>query len=201
MNRTSRTGVAQPGVAKRRAVFIDRDGTINEEKEYLYRPEAFEFIPGVPEAIRILGEAGFLVVVVTNQSGVARGYYGEDDVRSLHRYMDELLLTAGAKVDAYYFCPHHPVNGVGEYRIDCRCRKPMPGMLLQAVSDLGIDLSASWMIGDKLADVEAGIAAGCRSAMVLTGYGTEEQTKLPVDVPVFKDLLAAAQAILTELPD
>ncbi|MBT0662966.1 D-glycero-beta-D-manno-heptose 1,7-bisphosphate 7-phosphatase [Geobacter pelophilus] len=193
--------MAQPGVAKRRAVFIDRDGTINEEKEYLYRPEAFEFIPGVPEAIRILGEAGFLVVVVTNQSGVARGYYGEDDVRSLHRYMDELLLTAGAKVDAYYFCPHHPVNGVGEYRIDCRCRKPMPGMLLQAVSDLGIDLSASWMIGDKLADVEAGIAAGCRSAMVLTGYGTEEQTKLPVDVPVFKDLLAAAQAILTELPD
>jgi D-glycero-D-manno-heptose 1,7-bisphosphate phosphatase len=201
VNRTSRTGLVQPGVAKRRAVFIDRDGTINEEKEYLYRPEAFEFIPGVPEAIRILGEAGFLVVVVTNQSGVARGYYGEDDVRSLHRYMDELLLTAGAKVDAYYFCPHHPVNGVGEYRIECRCRKPMPGMLLQAVFDLGIDLSASWMIGDKLADVEAGIAAGCRSAMVLTGYGTEEQTNLPADVPVFKDLLAAARAILTELPD
>jgi D-glycero-D-manno-heptose 1,7-bisphosphate phosphatase len=183
---------------KKRAVFIDRDGTINVEKEYLHQPEDFEFIPGAPEAIRILGEAGFLVVVVTNQSGVARGYYGEADVKRLHVYMDDLLAQEGAKVDAYYFCPHHPENGTGKYLIDCECRKPNPGMLLQAASELGIDLTASWMIGDKLADVEAGIAAGCRSALVLTGYGSIEQKSLQPGARLFADLLAAAREISSE---
>ncbi|GAM08173.1 D-glycero-alpha-D-manno-heptose-1,7-bisphosphate 7-phosphatase [Geobacter sp. OR-1] len=185
-------------VGKRRAVFIDRDGTINVEKEYLHRPEEFEFIPGAAEAIRILGEAGFIVVVVTNQSGVARGFYTEDDVRSLHRYMDHLLVQVGARVDAYYFCPHHPDNGIGKYRIACNCRKPLPGMLQQAAGELGIDLRSSWMIGDKLADLEAGNSAGCRSALVLTGYGATEQLSLPAATAVFSDLLAAAEAILSE---
>jgi D-glycero-D-manno-heptose 1,7-bisphosphate phosphatase len=201
VNRESDPGQSKPGTWNRRAVFIDRDGTINEEKEYLYRSEAFEFIPGAPEAIKVFNEAGFLVVVVTNQSGVARGYYGEDDVRSLHRHIDELLMSYGAKVDAYYFCPHHPLNGVGVYRIECACRKPMPGMLLKAASDLGIDLSRSWMIGDKLVDVEAGISAGCSSAMVLTGYGPEQQAKLPTGVMIFDDLLAAAAEISSVIPD
>ena len=183
---------------KRRAVFVDRDGTINLEKEYLHTPDEFEFIPGAPEAIRILGEAGFLVIVVTNQSGVARGYYGEEDVLRLHRYMDELLAREGAKVDAYFYCPHHPDNGAGKYRIECACRKPLPGMLLQAAAELGVNLSESWMIGDKMADIEAGSAAGCSSALVLTGYGAEEQAALPAGAPVFADLLAAARAIASE---
>lgn len=180
----------------KRAVFIDRDGTINVEKEYLHRPDEFEFIPGAPEAIRLLGEAGFLVVVVTNQSGVARGYYKEEDVRALHRYMDDLLERQGARVDAYYFCPHHPDNGAGEYRIECTCRKPLPGMLLQAASDLEIDLSSSWMIGDKGVDVEAGLAAGCRAGLVLTGYGESEKGFVPSVTPIYKNLLAASREIV-----
>lgn len=179
----------------RRAVFLDRDGTVNVEKEYLHRPEEFEFVSGTAEAIGILKGAGYLVVVVTNQSGVARGFYGEEDVELLHRHMDELLAVCGTSVDGYYYCPHHPEKGVGRYRIDCDCRKPLPGMLLQAAADLGIDLADSWMIGDKLADVEAGIAAGCRPVMVKTGYGASEAALLPEGVPVYADLLSAARAI------
>jgi D-glycero-D-manno-heptose 1,7-bisphosphate phosphatase len=170
---------------KKRAVFVDRDGTINLEKEYLHRSEEFEFVVGAPEAIKTLKDAGFMVVVVTNQSGVARGY------------IDELLATKGTSVDAYYFCPHHPEHGDDAYRVECDCRKPLPGMLMKAATDLGIDLSASWMIGDKLADIEAGIAAGCRTALVLTGYGESELYGLPPQTLVCADLLAAARAIKT----
>jgi D-glycero-D-manno-heptose 1,7-bisphosphate phosphatase len=179
----------------RRAVFLDRDGTINVEKEYLHRPEDFEFIPGAPEAIRLFREAGFLVVVVTNQAGVARAYYDESAVELLHSHMAELLATEGTGVDAIYYCPHHPDFPEGDSPMECSCRKPEPGMLLQASSDLGIELSGSWMIGDKLADVEAGLAAGCRSALVLTGYGSSQAESLPGGVQVFADLLAAARAI------
>src|SRR6516165_9449735 len=141
----------------KRAVFLDRDGTINVEKEYLHRPEDFEFIPGAPQAIKLLNEAGFCVIVVTNQSGVARGYYDEAAVERLHRYMDDELAHFGARVDAYYFCPHHPGHGSGTYTRECACRKPLPGMLVQAAADLAVDLTESWIIGDKLADVEAGL--------------------------------------------
>ena len=180
----------------KRAVFLDRDGTINVEKEYLHRPEEFEFIPGVPEAIRLLRTAGFRVIVVTNQSGVARGYYGEQAVEALHRHLDGELALHDAGVDAYYFCPHHPVEGVGEYRTACDCRKPLPGMLVQAARDFGLDLGRSFIVGDKLADVEAGLAAGCRSILVRTGYGEREAGKVPEGVPVCDDLLAAAKAIV-----
>jgi D-glycero-D-manno-heptose 1,7-bisphosphate phosphatase len=183
------------GNRNRRAVFLDRDGTINIEKDYLHRPEEFEFIPGVPEAISIMKDAGYLVVVVTNQSGVARGYYGESEVERIHRHMDDLLAAQGTSVDGYYFCPHHPENGVGGYRKDCDCRKPLPGMLMKAATDLHIDLSASWMVGDKLADIEAGLKAGCRAALVLTGYGTDQRSLLADGVPVYADLLTAAMAI------
>lgn len=177
------------------AVFLDRDGTINEEKEYLFRPEDFSFIPGAPEAIRLLKEAGFLVIVVTNQSGIGRGYYDEEAVRRLHRHMDGELSRYGASVDGYYFCPHHPDHGSGEYLKDCACRKPLPGMLLEAVRDFSIDISSSFIIGDKRADLEAGSAAGCRPLLVRTGYGKEEEKHLPESVPVYDDLLAAARAI------
>jgi D-glycero-D-manno-heptose 1,7-bisphosphate phosphatase len=178
------------------AVFLDRDGTINEEKEYLFRTEDFSFIPGAPEAIRLLKEAGFLVIVVTNQSGIGRGYYDEEAVRRLHRHMDDELSRYGAAVDGYYLCPHHPHHGIGAYLKDCTCRKPLPGMLLDAVRDYSIDISSSFIIGDKRADVEAGIAAGCRPLLVRTGYGKVEERHSPESVPVYDDILAAAQAII-----
>ncbi|BCS54486.1 D,D-heptose 1,7-bisphosphate phosphatase [Geobacter sp. SVR] len=175
----------------KRAVFLDRDGTINQEKEYLYRIEDFEFVPGAPEAIRILNDAGFLVVVVTNQSGVARGYYGEEDVETLHRHIAAELERSGARVDAWLYCPHHP-DGKGSYALPCRCRKPLPGMLVDAAVRFGIDLSASVMIGDKRIDVEAAMAAGCRPVLVRSGYGSGEEKLMPPGVDVYDDLYAAA---------
>jgi D-glycero-D-manno-heptose 1,7-bisphosphate phosphatase len=182
----------------RRAVFVDRDGTLNVEKDYLYRVEDFEFIPGVPEAIRSLRQAGFLVIVVTNQSGVARGYFSLDKVDVLHRHIQNELKKFGTCIDAFYICPHHPTEGVGEFRLECGCRKGKPGMLLQAAAEHDIDLTASYMIGDKLADVEAGERAGCTSLLVMTGFGNEELHKFPEkQLHCFADLAAASRYILT----
>lgn len=181
----------------KRAVFVDRDGTINEEKEYLYRTEDFAFIPGAPEAIRLLNEAGFLVIVVSNQSGVARGYYTEEDVHLLHRHIAALLEQSGARVDAWYYCPHHPA-GRGSYALPCRCRKPLPGMLLEAARRFDIDLESSFMIGDKLVDMQAGAAAGCRPILVRTGYGAQEEQGVQAGVEVCDDLLAAAERLVPE---
>ena len=181
---------------ERRAVFLDRDGTINVDKDYLHRVEDFEFIPGAVEAIRLLKESGFLVLVVTNQSGIGRGYYDEAALERIHRHMADELARSGASVDGCYFCPHHPHHGTGEYRVACACRKPLPGMLLQAAADWGVDLSASYMIGDKLADVEAGIKAGCQPLLVRTGYGAAEEAALPAGVAAYDDILAAVRAIV-----
>jgi D-glycero-D-manno-heptose 1,7-bisphosphate phosphatase len=183
-------------VPGKRAVFLDRDGTINEEKEYLYRAEDFVFIPGAVEGITRLKGAGYLVVVVTNQSGIGRGYYSEADLKKLHSHMEGELAKAGTCLDGYYFCPHHPDQGLGPYAVHCDCRKPLPGMLRKAARDLGIDLTSSWMVGDKLADVTAGRAAGCRSILVRTGYGAAEAGEIPAGVPVVENLLAAAGLIL-----
>lgn len=183
-------------MGKHKAVFLDRDGTINVEVQYLSQVEDFQFIPGVPWALKRLKEAGYLLVVVTNQSGIGRGYYDEAALDSIHSHMHADLATFGAAIDACYFCPHHPEHGTGDYRQECGCRKPLPGMLQQAAQDLDIDLAASFMVGDKLADVEAGLAAGCTSLLVLTGYGSEQVTELPEGVRAYPDLLAAAEAIL-----
>ncbi len=178
----------------KQAVFLDRDGTINIEKDYLFRPEEFEFTPGAVEAIRLLNRSGYLVIVVTNQSGVARGYYTEEDVVKLHSHIDELLQSGGARVDAWYYCPHHPAGG-GPYNQECDCRKPFPGMLRQAAADHGIDLSRSWMVGDKSADMDAGLSAGCKPVLVLTGYGAETSHTLSSDQICCPDLLSAAKLI------
>jgi D-glycero-D-manno-heptose 1,7-bisphosphate phosphatase len=178
----------------RRAAFLDRDGTINVEKEYLYRIEDFEFIPGAVEAVRLLNEAGFLVVVVTNQSGVARGYYTEEDVENLHRYVASELEKSGARVDAWLYCPHHP-NGRGSYSLPCNCRKPLPGMLKEAARRYDIDLAASVMIGDKQADVSAGQAAGCRTILVRTGYGADDESHVSDTTAVFDDLRVAVESL------
>jgi D-glycero-D-manno-heptose 1,7-bisphosphate phosphatase len=180
----------------RRAVFLDRDGTVNVERGYVHRPSDFDFIPGAPEAIRLLRDAGFLVIVISNQSGVARGYYSEEDVAALHRHMDRELGDAGTEVDAYYFCPHHPEKGVGKYLIDCGCRKPLPGMLLQAAEDFSLDLSRSYVVGDKVSDVDSALKAGAIPFLVETGHGTDEAASAPPGTRVVADLLTAAREIL-----
>ena len=143
-------------------VFLDRDGVINADIGYLWRREDFVWIPGAPAAIRLFNERGRPVVVVTNQSGVARGYYSEQDVESLHRWMNAELNKQGARIDAFYFCPHHPDGAIPEYTRVCDCRKPQPGMLLQAMEDWRADPAKSVLIGDKESDVAAAAAAGIR---------------------------------------
>jgi D-glycero-D-manno-heptose 1,7-bisphosphate phosphatase len=181
---------------KNRAVFLDRDGTINVEKGYLHRIEDFAFIPGAPQAIRMLKDAGFLVIVITNQSGIARGYYPVRAVSRLHEHMDDELARFGASIDAYYVCPHHPQGSVEEYAKACDCRKPLPGMLLEAARKFSINMDCSYMIGDKAVDVETGLQAGCRPVLVRTGYGAGQSSGLPVGVPCYDDLLDAAKAIV-----
>ena len=177
------------------AVFLDRDGTINVDHGYVFRPEEFQFIPGAPQAIRLLKEAGCLVIVVTNQAGVARGLYEEADVHELHRYLDQELASHGAAIDAYYYCPHHPEKGREPYLRECACRKPLPGMLFQAAADFSLELASSYLVGDKDSDIRAGVAAGCRSILVETGYGSGVADQ-PGDVPRVADLTAAVELIL-----
>lgn len=160
-----------------KAVFLDRDGTINKEVTYLYRPEDLVILPGVPEAVKILRDNGFRILVVTNQAGIARGYYTVEHMHRLHRYLNEQLKRDGAWIDAFYYCPHHPEHGIGEYRKVCRCRKPDTGMFEMAEREYEIDKNHSYMIGDKRIDVQAGHNYGIKSILVGTGYGREEREK------------------------
>lgn len=160
-----------------KAVFLDRDGTINKEVTYLYRPEDLVILPGVPEAVKILRDNGFCILVVTNQAGIARGYYTVEHMHRLHRYLNEQLKRDGAWIDAFYYCPHHPEHGIGEYRKVCHCRKPDTGMFEMAEREYEIDKNHSYMIGDKRIDVQAGHNYGIRSILVGTGYGREEREK------------------------
>ena len=185
-------------VRKNRAVFLDRDGTINIEKGYLYRIEDFSFVPGAPQAIKLLKDAGFLVIVVTNQSGIARGYYTVRDVSLLHDHINEQLACLGTAIDAFFFCPHHPQGTIEKYAEVCDCRKPLPGLLFTAAEKFSIDLGRSYIIGDKAADVKAGLQAGCRALLVRTGYGAEESVLVPAGVPCYADLLDAAEAIIED---
>lgn len=153
------------------AVFLDRDGVVIEDLQYLGNADRVRLLPGAAETVAALNRAGWAVVIVTNQSGVARGLFTEADVDAVHAHLAELLRGYGARLDAVHFCPHHPDGDVPEYRVDCECRKPRPGMLLRAAGELGLDLVASWMIGDRVTDLEAGAAVGCRTVLVRTGYG------------------------------
>lgn len=159
-----------------RAVFLDRDGTINTDVDYLSSPDQIEFIPGSIDAIRELNALGVKVIVVTNQSGIARGLLTETDMHAVHEEMNILLRLHGAWIDDFFFCPHHPYAVVERYRYQCRCRKPEPGMLLDAAARHAIDLNNSFMIGDKFVDMKAGKSAGAVSLQVSTGYGTAERT-------------------------
>ncbi|KIX12890.1 D-glycero-alpha-D-manno-heptose-1,7-bisphosphate 7-phosphatase [Dethiosulfatarculus sandiegensis] len=183
---------------KRPAVFLDRDGTINREVNFLHRVEDLNLLPQVPEALIKLKQAGFALVVVTNQSGVARGIYGMEEVGQVHRALDEMLAQKGASLDAYYVCPHHPKEGkVPRFSKVCGCRKPLPGLLLRAAEDMGLDLGSSYMIGDRKRDVAAGLAAGCTSLMVTTGQD-DGPAEDPSHTPDFvaHGLLQAAEWII-----
>lgn len=159
------------------AVFLDRDGTINEDVGYLERLERFTIFPWSVDAVRLLNRAGFLVVVVTNQAGIARGLIEESFIDEAHRHIDEIMKAGGARMDAYYYCPHHPDGSVAAYRRACDCRKPAPGMLHRAERELGIDLSRSFVVGDKWIDVELAQNAGARGILVRTGYGRTEERR------------------------
>ncbi len=162
----------------KKAVFLDRDGTINEDVGHITDPAQFELIPGAVNAIRQLKEAGYFLVLVTNQAGVARGLMTEPQLRRVLQAFEDLLEDEGVRLDAIRYCPHHPDEGIGFYKQECECRKPEPGQLVSAAEEHDLDLSSSFMVGDHYSDVVAGIAAGCRSVMLLTGHGTHEFEKL-----------------------
>ncbi|WP_315004125.1 D-glycero-beta-D-manno-heptose 1,7-bisphosphate 7-phosphatase [uncultured Selenomonas sp.] len=145
-----------------KAIFFDRDGTLNVDVHYLHEPADFVWVEGAIEAIRWANEHGYLVIVITNQSGIARGYYDEDAVHHLHRWMNAELTARGAHIDAFYYCPHHPEGRVPAYTRACDCRKPAPGMILRAMAEHDIDPAASWMFGDAQSDVIAADRAGVR---------------------------------------
>lgn len=184
---------------RRPAVFLDRDGTLNRELDYLSDPEQFELLPGVAPALRALAEAGFALVVVTNQSGVARGLFSETRLLEIHRRMQQLLCAQGVQLDGIEYCPHHPQVGGAAYRRNCTCRKPLPGMLERAALTLGLELGASWIIGDSWRDLEAGEHVGARGILVRTGKGAEQERQLEARgarMPIVVDDLAAAGALI-----
>lgn len=157
----------------RPAVFLDRDGTVNIEAGYIHELENLNLIPGAAEAIRSLNQHKIPVVLVTNQSGPARGYYPESWVHQLHERLVQLLAAEGAHLDKIYYCPHLPDGSVAAYSGPCACRKPEPGMLLTAAQELELDLSRSFMIGDKATDVEVGQRVGAKTILLTSGYGQQ----------------------------
>jgi len=155
--------------ATHKAVFLDRDGIINVDHGYVYRPQDMEFVPGIFELCTYFRQLGYQLVVVTNQSGIGRGYYSEADFHQLTDWMKQEFAHRNVPLDGVYFCPHHPESAEGDYLKDCDCRKPQPGMLLQAASDLKLDLSQCLMVGDKLSDMQAAQAAGVQGGFWLHG--------------------------------
>lgn len=183
----------------RPAVFLDRDGTLTVESDWVRRPEELVLLPGAAQAVAELARAGFLVVVVTNQSAVARGMIDERELAAIHARFEELLAAGGARVDGIYFCPHHPTEGVGVYRRECACRKPKAGLLVRAAEELGIEFARSWVVGDARRDLEAGARVGVRGVMVATGKGEREFEALVAEggsVPFVPGVLEAARWIV-----
>ena len=172
----------------KKAVFLDRDGVIIEQVAYLSRPEQAALIPGAVEALKIVHRHGDVAVVISNQSGVGRGYFTAADVDAVHGRIQELLEKDGERVDAFYYCPHAPDEA-------CSCRKPSPEMILRAAERFGVDVGSSLMLGDRMSDLECGVNAGCASSvLVLTGYGAEQATKArAAGFAVARDMLAAVR--------
>jgi D-glycero-D-manno-heptose 1,7-bisphosphate phosphatase len=190
--------------APRRAVFFDRDGTLNEEVGHMSDLSRFRLLPRAAEAVRAVNEAGLLAIVVTNQSGVGRGVMPEELVTAAHEQLTSELWQQRARLDAIFYCPHHPQAEIIRYRAECACRKPSPGMMQQAARELGIRLEESFVIGDRYVDIEMAHRAGAGSVLVTTGFGQDEWNLLhdePRSQPhhVAADVRGAVQWILERL--
>jgi D-glycero-D-manno-heptose 1,7-bisphosphate phosphatase len=176
-NEPSKLSLSSLKLRNKIAVFIDRDGTITEEMGYLKDPKKLRLIPRSAEAIKLLNEKRIPVIVVSNQSGVARGYFTEGMVKKTNKRLKELLANKEAHLDGIYYCPHHPEFGSPKYRKDCSCRKPKPGMLLKAARRFNLDLKRCYVIGDKVEDIELAKNVGAKGILVLTGYGKKSKNK------------------------
>jgi len=181
----------------KRAVFLDRDDTIIKDKSYLSDPDGIEILPRAAESIRLLNDHGLPVIMITNQSGIARGIFTEERLHAIHKRLLSLLGDQGAKIDAIYYCPHHPEGTVKGLAVSCSCRKPNPGMLLQAAKDFGLDLPASFMIGDKPDDIEVIHKVGGKGVLVQTGNHHDMEH---ADF-IAEDLLQAAEWVLKEITE
>ena len=182
----------------RKAAFLDRDGVINVDRAYVHQWDEFEFVPGAVDAMRRLHQAGYVLIVVTNQSGLARGMYSEAQFQELTRRMREALAEAGAPIEAVYHCPHHPKGQVPALAIDCDCRKPAPGLILQGAREHGLSLSASFMVGDKPSDIEAARAAGLGRAYIVHSDNAESPEGLAGADAAYDDLAACVEALLAQ---
>jgi D-glycero-D-manno-heptose 1,7-bisphosphate phosphatase len=185
----------------RAAAFLDRDGTLLQEAGYLDRLEQVSPFPFSIDAVRLLNRAGLAVVVVTNQSGVGRGFYDEAFVQRTHEVVAAQFAAGGARIDGFYYCPHHPDAAIEPYRQRCECRKPEPGMLRAAARDLDLDLGRAFLVGDKWSDVQAGTAAGARGILVRTGYGAASERSPAAGASpslIADNLIAAVSWMLSE---
>jgi D-glycero-D-manno-heptose 1,7-bisphosphate phosphatase len=184
-----------------RAIFLDRDGTINEDTGYVSRPEDLIIYPWAAEAIRLINQAGLKTIIITNQAGIARGFYSEQTLDDIHNRLTSELARQQARIDAIYYCPHHPDVGDNHYRMACQCRKPSPGLLHKAAKEHRVDLEKSWIVGDKASDINLAPRVSAQSSLVLTGYGRETVANrhlYPCEpVIVAENLLEAVKAILT----
>jgi D-glycero-D-manno-heptose 1,7-bisphosphate phosphatase len=182
----------------KRGVFLDRDGTLIEEVGYLDRIERIRLFPYSIDAVRLLNRAGFVVIVVTNQAGIARGFFDEAFVEKTHRYLVGELAPGGAHVEAFYFCPHHPEGKLDIYRRVCDCRKPRPGLLRRAAAEHDLDLARSVVVGDRAHDIAAGTAAGAQGVLVRTGYGDRDEKLAHGAAAVAGTLMGAVSWILQQ---
>lgn len=183
---------------KNTAVFLDRDGTINEEVGYLDSLEKLKIFPQTVEAIKRINKSGMKAVIITNQSGVARGFFDEAFVRHVHNHMEKTLQGKGATIDGFYYCPHHPTEGYAPYLKSCTCRKPETGLLLLAAEDFNLDLPRSYMIGDMAKDVEMAFRVGAKGILVRTGYGADVDSSACQPAYVAKDVLDAVNWIMRD---
>lgn len=187
---------------KKRAIFLDRDGTINEDVGYPANFSQIKIYPSSFDALRMINASGFLAVIITNQSGIGRGHLTEADLENIHEKMKAALAARGARLDGIYYCPHYALSSNPRYRKDCACRKPEPGLALRAAKDLGIDLNGSFFIGDKVEDIQLGLNIGARPVLVLTGEGVESGKRLKEmnirPAHTAPDLLGAVDWILSQ---
>jgi len=182
----------------KKSIFLDRDGVINKDKGYVYKLEDFEFEKNALEGLKLIDFNRYLVFIICNQAGLARGYYKKEDFEKLDRWLRNFLLERGIQIKKTYYCPHHPEGKIKQFRKKCSCRKPEIGLLLRAEKEFNIDLKKSYLVGDKTSDILAGNRAGCKTILVKTGYGGEDKLFSVKPDFVAEDLLEAIRVINKE---